>query len=186
MVQHRCLRLQTNAFVIPCYINAWNCGAKCAELSCLSLVYVARGERKQDGHERPLSRTGLPDFLEFLKLLASGDGTCFLNPQNERNWKEEREAREREREKKRERMPGSGIGPCVRPVSDLFQTPAKGSSHIRKILPAPVQQLSGLRALEVAMKHQLEHGATPMPAIADQCFRNSMLHKRPELRSEVR
>ena len=95
-MQHRCLQLQTNAFVIPCYINAWNCGAKCAELSCLSPVYVARGERKQDGHERPLSRTGLPDFLEFLKLLASGDGTCCFNPQNERSWREEREARERE------------------------------------------------------------------------------------------
>ena len=122
-VQHRCLQLQTSAFVIPCYINAWNCRAKCAELS----VYVARGERKQEEHECPLSQTGLPGFLEFLKLLASGDGTCLLTHRMKRIGREEREARERKRE--RERMPGSGIGPYVRPVSDLFQTPAKGSSH---------------------------------------------------------
>ena len=32
-------------------------------------------------------------------------------------------------------MPGSGIELCVRPVPDLVQTPAKGPSHIRKILP---------------------------------------------------
>ena len=88
-----------------------------------------------------------------------------------------------------DRMPGSGIGPCVRPVSDLFQTPAKGPSHIRKILPQipgtsiAAQRLAGRGG---SMKHQLGHGATPMPTIADQCFRNSMLHKRLELRSQVR
>ena len=176
LVQHRCLQLQTSAFVIPCYINAWNCRAKCAELS----VYVARGERKQEEHECPLSQTGLPGFLEFLKLLASGDGTCFLTHRMKRIGREEREARERKRE--RERMPGSGIGPCVRPVSDLFQTCFSQTCFrlLQKDHLTAVQRLAGPGG---SMKHQLEHGATPMPAIADQCFRNSMLHKRLELRS---
>ena len=77
-------------------------------------------------------------------------------------------------------MPGSGIGPFVRPVSDLFQTPAKGPSHIRKTLPRipstsiAVQRLAGRGG---SVTHHLGHGATPMPAIADQCFRNSMLRR---------
>ena len=72
------MSVQTYACVTPRFINAaWNCGAKCAELSCPSPVYVARGERKQEEHECPLSWTGLPDFLEFLKLLACWDGSFF-------------------------------------------------------------------------------------------------------------
>ena len=101
-MEHGALQLQTNAFVIPCYINAWNCGAKCAELSCLSPVYEARGERKQEEHERPFLGRAPKFFLEFLKLLASGDGTCFFNPQNEKNWKRRKRSK-RQREKEIER-----------------------------------------------------------------------------------
>ena len=86
MVQHRCLQLQTNAFVIPCYMNAWNCGAKCAELSCLSLVYVARGERKRERHECPLSRTGHTHCLKFVNLLVSRDGPCFSTNPRTTDW----------------------------------------------------------------------------------------------------
>ena len=103
----------------------------------------------------PLSRTGTPGVLGWELLLNKS--------QNEKNWQ-----RERERE--------SGIGPCVRPVSD----PAKVPSQIRKTLPRiPSTSI----AVQRLMKHKLGHGATLMPAIAEQFFRNSMLDKRLELRS---
>ena len=130
----------------------------------------------------------------ILKLLASGDGTCFLTnlrmkKMEEKKEKQERErererekARKRERERERERMLGSGIGPCVRPVSDLFQTPAKGPSHIRKTPP----RIRSTHASAPAKPHRSNlrrHvGATMLPLIADQRFRNFMLHKRLELR----
>ena len=60
-----------------------------------------------------------PDFLEFLKLLASWDGSCFsTNLRMKRIGREEREAREREGERDRDRENWAR----VRPVSDLFQT----------------------------------------------------------------
>ena len=76
------LRLQTNAFVTPCNINAWNCGAMCVPKPCLHGSWRQKARRTP----MPLSRTGFPDFLEFLKLLASGDGAFFLTNPRTTDW----------------------------------------------------------------------------------------------------
>ena len=46
----------------------------------------------------PLVSDGLPDFLEFLKLLVSGDGTSFSTNVSMKELEEKEEKQERERE----------------------------------------------------------------------------------------
>ena len=156
-----------------------------------------------------MSRTGLPAFLEFLKLLESWDGTCFFNKsQNEKKWKRRKRSKrgrererdkerdretekvererererdretERERERERESVPGSVIGPCVRPVSDLFRTPAKGPSHIRKILPRiPSTSIAVQRLLE---KERLKDTNTLFPGGNSQVSWDVFFQQIPE------
>ena len=97
-------------------------------------------------------------------------------------------------------MLGSDIGPCVRPVSDLFQTCFRPVSDLFQTCFRPLQKdhlifakprpESVAHALAPAKPHRSNlrrHvGATLMLLIADQRFRNSMLHKCLELRSQVR
>ena len=69
-------------------------------------------------------------------------------------------------------MLGSGIGHCVRPVSDLFQTPAKEPSHIRKTPP----RIRSTHASAPAKNLRRHVGSTVKLLIADQRFRNSIVH----------
>ena len=94
-------------------------------------------------------------------------GLAF-DPQNEKNWKRrKRSKREKERERERER---ECLDLALGPVSDLFQTTAKGPSHIRKTLP----RIRSTRASSCQSNLRRHVGATQMPLIADQRFRNSM------------